>query len=307
LGAARALTPTALLALAAVYVLWGSTTPAIRIAVATIPPFAMAAIRFTIAGALLFAWVRLRGVPMPDGREWLAAAVTGSLLLVLGNGVFTWCMQYLPASIGALFISLSPVFMALFGLWFLRERIAPVAAVGLLLGLAGMAYLLVPGGGGSHLPVVPLIVAILGTIAWALGSIVQRRFVARDVMQASALQMLCSAAILAAFSLIAHERLTAAQFSPQAGGALAFLIVGGSILGFSSYLWLLQHVPVVIASTNAYVCPVVSLIIAVGLLHEPFDGRTAIAAVAIVAGVALMMAVPPSERATPDPAPVPEA
>ncbi len=150
MAAARALTPAALLALAAVYVLWGSTTPAIKVAVTTIPPFAMAAMRFAIAGTLLFAWRRLRGAPLPNGREWLAAAITGGLLLVLGNGVFTWCMQYLPASIGALFFSLSPIFMAIFGLLFLRERIAPVALAGLLLGLAGTAYLIAPAGAAAR-------------------------------------------------------------------------------------------------------------------------------------------------------------
>jgi drug/metabolite transporter (DMT)-like permease len=307
LAAARALSPTAILALVAVYVLWGSTTPAIKVAVATLPPFAMAAIRFAIAGSLLFGWVRLRGAPMPSAREWLAAAITGALLLVLGNGVFTWCMQYLPATVGALFFSLSPIFMALFGLWFLRERIAPVALAGLLLGLAGMVYLIAPGGGAGRLPLVPLIFAFLGTISWAIGSIVQRRFATRNVMQASAMQMLCSAVILAVFSVAAHERLTAAAFTPQASGAVAFLILGGSILGFSSYLWLLQHVSAVIASTYAYVNPVVSMVIAVGLLHEPFGPHTGVAAVAIVAGVAMMMAVPPpSERAVPDTLPVAE-
>ncbi len=291
MSAARSLSPVAVLALAAVYVLWGSTTPAIKIAVTTLPPFAMAAIRFAIAGSLIWTWLRLRRVALPAARDWLAAAVTGSLLLVFGNGLFTWCMQFLPATVGALFFSLSPVFMALFGLLLLHESVAPVAVAGLVVGLAGMAYLLAPGG-GTHLPLWPVAFAVLCTISWALGSIVQRRFVARNVLQASAMQMLCSAVMLAALGFVSGEHLTKAAFAPAALGALGFLIIGGSILGYTAYLWLLHNVPAVIASTYAYVNPIVALAIAVLFLHEPFGAHTAIAAVAIVSGVAMIMMVP---------------
>jgi drug/metabolite transporter (DMT)-like permease len=283
----------AVLALLAVYILWGSTTPAIKIAVTTLPPFEMAAVRFAIAGALIWTWLRLRGVTLPTGREWLGALITGSLLLVFGNGLFTWCMQFLPATVGALFFSLAPVFMALFGFWLLREPVAPVAAAGLVIGLGGMAYLLAPGGTG-HLPLWPVVLAVVCTISWALGSIVQRRLVARNVLQASAMQMLCSAVLLGALGFVSSERLTPAALSPAAIGAVVFLILGGSILGYTSYLWLLHNVAAVIASTYAYVTPIVALAIAVLFLHEPFSLHTAIAAIAIIAGVAMIMAAPPA-------------
>lgn len=279
------------LALAAVYVFWGSTAPAIRVAVQSFPPWYLAGARFFIAGGLLWIYVRARGVALPTRDEWFGAAITGGALLVLGNGIFSWSLQYIPSGIGALFLSLPPLFMAALSFWFFGERITIVAGAGLLLGLIGTAVLIAPSG-ASSLPLVPTIAAVASAVFWAIGSVLPRRFVARDVVQASAMQMLVSGVLLAGMGVVAGERLGPASFNPPALGALAFLIVFGSIVGYSCYLWLMRNASTTLASTYAYVNPVVAIAIGVLLLHETLGGRTVAAAAIILAGVALMVAAP---------------
>jgi len=277
--------------LLAVYVLWGSTAPAIKLAVETLPPWWMAALRFGTAGAILWTWSRVRGVAFPARREWRLAASTGIVLLVIGNGIFSWALQYLPSGIGALFFALSPLFMAIFAFAFYRERLSPLAIVGVCLGLAGMVYLYSPSG-AQHLPAIPTILGVVASVAWAFGSIAQRRLRSSDVVQMSAMQMLCASGVLAIMAIVSREPLTAAAFTPTALGALAYLIIFGSVVGFSAFLWLLNNVPTTLASTYSYVNPVVSLAIGIGLLHEPFSWRLAVGAGVIVLGVAVMMISP---------------
>lgn len=286
-----------LVALAAVYILWGSTAPAIKIAVATMPPWWLAAIRFALAGAALWTWARVRGVALPSAGECGRAAVTGTVLLVLGNGVFAWVLQYIPSGIGALFFALAPLFMAIFAFAFYRERLSRRAVAGIAIGFAGMAFLYSPSG-GQHLPLWPTILGALSSLAWAFGSILQRRSRGSDVVQMSALQMLFAAAALFAIAALSGEHLTAASFAPASVGALLYLVVFGSIVGFSAFLWLLNNVPTTLASTYSYVNPVVSLALGVGFLHESFSWRLGAGAAVIVAGVAVMALAPRHAPAT---------
>jgi drug/metabolite transporter (DMT)-like permease len=290
--------------LAAVWIIWGSTAPAIRIAVATLPPFVLIAGRFLLAGTLLWTYVRLRGVPLPSRRDWLGAAVVGILLLVFGNGLFAWSLQYLDASVGALFFSLTPLLMALFAFAFEREPLSKRAVAGLALGLAGVAYLFAPVG-PSALPVVPMLAGLVSAVAWALGSVLQRRIGASDVVQASAMQMLAAGACGVLVSLASGERVTAAVLRPEGIGAFFYLVVFGSVVGYSCYLWLMRNASTVLASTYAYVNPVVAIVLSVVFLHEALTPRLVVAAVVIVLGVALMLIAPkPDARAEP-PEPVP--
>jgi len=275
----------------AVYVLWGSTAPAIKIAVRSLPPWWLAGIRFGCAGTIMWTWARARGVALPTAREWGLAAMTGVVLLVVGNGIFSWALQYLPSGIGALFFALSPLFMAVFAFAFYRERLSMLAVVGVCLGLAGMAYLYSPSG-AQHLPTLPTVLGVISSIAWALGSVMQRRVRGSDVVQMSAMQMLCASAVLVVMALVGHEPLVIAAFTPAALGALAYLVVFGSVVGFSAFLWLLNNVPTTLASTYSYVNPVVSLAIGIGFLHEAFSWRLAVGASVIVVGVAVMMIAP---------------
>jgi len=279
------------LALGLVYVLWGSTAPAIKVAVTTIPPFAMVAVRFALAGTLLWVWCRARGVALPNAREWRGAAAIGVVLLVAGNGVFSWVVQFMPSGIGALLFALSPLWMAAFGFLLYRERLAPLAACGLTLGLGGMLYLYSPSG-AQGLPLVPTLLGVFTSVAWAFGSIIQRRLASSDVVQMSAMQMLVASLVLATISLCSGERLHLAQFTPPALAALLYLVVFGSIVGFSAFLWVMNNVPTTLASTYSYVNPIVSLAIGVEVLHERFDWHLAVGAAIIVVGVAVMMLAP---------------
>lgn len=277
--------------LIAVYVLWGSTAPAIRVAVATLPPFEMAGIRFLIAGGLLWAFVRWRGVLLPTPREWGGAAMAGITLLALGNGVFAWSLQYLPSSVGALFFSLSPFFMALFAFVLYRERLSVLGAFGLTLGFAGLVYLVAPSG-ASSLPLAPTVAGVFSALAWGLGSMLQRRYAARDLVQSSAMQMLAASGTLLALGVLTGERITVPAMTPHALMAVGYLIGFGSIVGYSCYLWLMRNVSTTLASTYAYVNPIVAIALAVTLLHEPLTPRIVVSGIVIVCGVALMMLAP---------------
>jgi drug/metabolite transporter (DMT)-like permease len=285
-------------ALAAVYVFWGSTSPAIKVAVATVPPWFLVAIRFACAGGLLWLWARFRGVPLPNRRVWKGAALSGIVLLVLGNGTFSWCLQYIPSGIGALFFALCPLWNALIGAIFYKERLAPLAIAGILLGFGGMAYLVAPGG-GENLPLFPTAVGIATSVAWSVGSMIQRRYPATDIAQMSGLQMLIACVFVTAIGALSGERLALAQFTPAATGALLFLIVFGSIVGFSAFVWVARSVPTVLASTYSYVNPIVALAIATFFLHEPLTPHTIIGAATVVAGVALMLLAPALTGGTP--------
>jgi drug/metabolite transporter (DMT)-like permease len=279
-------------ALLAVYILWGSTAPAIKIAVQSIPPFDMAALRFLIAGGILWCWVRLRREPLPTVRDWRGAAITGTTLLTLGNGTFAWCLQYMPSGVGSLFFALTPIWNALIGLLFYRERLSPAAIAGIVLGFGGMAYLVSPSGAeGLALPIVAL--AAASSVMWSVGSMIQRRYPATHFLQMSSMQMLVGFVELGVLGAVSGERLNPAEFTPAATAALAFLIVFGSIVGFSAFIWLTRNVETVLASTYSYVNPIVAIVISVLLLHEPLTWHTFLGAALILAGVALMIRLEP--------------
>lgn len=213
------------------------------------------------------------------------------MMLAVSNGLYLWTLQYLPSGIDSLVFALVPLWVALLAFALYRERIAPLGAVGLAVGLGGMAYLYLPSG-MQHLPAVPSIVALTCSFTWALGAIFQRRLRASNVVQVSGMQMFSASVVLFAMGLCTGERLSAHDFTPSAIGALCFLIVFGSLVGFSAYLWLLNNVPTTLASTYAYVNPIVALGIGIGFLHERFSWPLAAGSATIVAGVALMTFAP---------------
>ncbi len=288
-------------ALASVYVLWGATSPAMRLIVATVPPWWMGAIRFVAAGSVLWAYCRARGLPLPSRSEWFGAALTGTILLVLGNGLFAWTLQYLPSGIGAVFFALAPLWMAILGFFMYGERLSRMAIVGLGVGLGGMIFLYSPSG-AQDLPTWPTVIGVFTSFAWGFGSMIQRRFKTADVVQFAAMQMLCAGPILAVLALLFEKRLALEQFTPVAIGALLFLIVLGSIVSFSAFVWLLRNVPTTLASTYSYVNPIVALAIGIGFLHESFSLNLAIGAGIILLGVALMIAAPKREPLSASPA-----
>jgi drug/metabolite transporter (DMT)-like permease len=271
-----------------------------RVGVQTLPPFAMAAMRFAVAGLLLWTYVRLTRRPWPTRREWVGAAITGTLLLAIGNGLFAWAVQFIPAGIGSLFFCLSPVWMMIFGYAFYRERIPALGIAGITVGIAGMVYLLVPSllraQGTIHLGLLPTLIGIVCAISFGLGSVMGRRFPSTDLIQTSSMQMLAAAAVLIVATLLTGEHVTRAQFTTPAILALSFLIFGGSIVGFSCYLWLVRSAPVTLTGTYAFVNPIVSIALGVALLHEQLTVHTVVAASIVISGVALMVAAPKPAR-----------
>jgi drug/metabolite transporter (DMT)-like permease len=270
------------LALVGVYLIWGSTYLAIRIALTDFPPFLMAAMRFPIAGGLMFAFLRWRGVPAPTPRQWLNCLITGSLLLGLGNGLVCYAEMTVASGIAAVAVASVALFIALFaglyGQWPSRME-----WVGLAVGFVGVVMLNLGGElRGSPLGAAALVLATLG---WAFGSVWSRRQDMPQPMMSAAAQMLCGSLPLALTALARGEHMTA---MPGATSLLAvlYLMVAGSIIGFSAYIFLLHHTRPAVASSYAYVNPPVAMLIGVWLAGEHVETFEILGMVVIVAGVA---------------------
>ena len=283
--------PRLLLALAAVWVLWGSTFAAMRFAVVTIPPFVMVSSRFLIAGAILYAICVARGRARATRDDLIRATVTGAALLLLGNGTTAWTVQFLPTGINSLLLSLTPVWMAIIAFVWGGERPTRLAIIGMVCGFGGLALLLQPKA-TSGLPLWPAIISVIASISWSFGSIYQRRAPkSNDLVLATALQMLIGGGLLAIEAALFGQwtrfdvhAVTAASF-----GGFAWLVVFGSLFAYSAYLYTMQNASAALASTYAYVNPIVAVIIGLLLLHERFTPIEAVASAIILTGVALMM------------------
>lgn len=304
-----------ILAFAAIYVIWGSTYLGIRVAVETIPPFAMAAVRFFIAGLTLLLVLRWRGETMPTRKQWRDSLIVGTCLLLGGNGLVAWAEQYIPSGIAALAIGIQPVFMVITE-WSWRggQRPAPAVFVGMALGFFGVAYLAAPWetASASSLSLPALAAILVGCLSWAFGSIYSRHAKpSPPPMVGAAAQMLAGslslglvAACRGEFSTIHPGAISAASW-----WALAYLIAVGSWVGYSTFVWLLKHSTPARVSTYAYVNPIVAMFLGWLILHEPISPRTAWSAVAIVAAVVIVTTQknrkPVATPAVPDSDPLP--
>lgn len=283
-----------LIAFAAVYVLWGSTYLAIKYAVASIPPFALGASRFVVAGLVLYAAARWRGAPPPDTREWKTAVLTGVLMLAFGNGAVIWSEQAVPSSLVALIVASVPLWMAL--LEWLRPRGVrpkPTMFVGLALGLAGIAVLIGPGAvtDGDRVPLGGALVLVAGSLSWALGSILTRHAGRpRNAFVFSALQMIAASVAFLIMSVAFGELRTfsLSQVRPAAAVGFVYLVICGSLIGYSAYVYLLGAVSPAKAATYAYVNPVIAVLLGWAVAGESIGLRTVLAAAVILAGVALI-------------------
>jgi drug/metabolite transporter (DMT)-like permease len=283
-----------LLAFAAIYVLWGSTYLAIRFAVETLPPFLMAGTRHLTAGLLLYFWNRLRGEPRPKSRDWRVAAGIGALLLLGGNGLVSWAERRVPSGLAALIVASVPLWMTV--LEAAQKRRAPRGAVvaGLLLGLASLGWLVAPGrfGGNGHVDALGAAALLLASISWATGSLYSR--VAKlpvSTFLAVAMEMVSGGLILWGVGLLTGEgaRLDLSAISARSVLALGYLIVFGSLAGFSAYMWLLKATTPARVSTYAYVNPVVAVLLGWALAGEAVTLRTGLAALGIVGAVAIII------------------
>lgn len=288
-----------LAAFAIVYVVWGSTYLAIRFAIETLPSFLMAGARFTIAGAVLYAWSRfLGGAAPPTAAQWRATAVVGVLLLTAGNGLVVWAEHRVPSGVAALLVGGVPCFMVLFE-WLRRggTRPGPRVVAGLLLGLAGLLWLVGPEAvmGGGRADVLGAAALVVASASWAAGSIFSRQAPMPPApFLSTAMQMLTGGAALLAIGMLSGEPWA---FDPAAVSARSlfgwlYLIVFGSIVGFSAYVWLLRASTPAAVSTYAYVNPVVAVLLGWLLAGEELTVRMLVAAAVIVSGVALITLAP---------------
>ena len=281
----------AYVAWAVVCLVWGTTYGAIRLAIDTIPPLLMSSARWMVAGVLLLVVLRLRGEALPGRGSWGALAVVGILLIGFGNGAVVLAEQVVPSGLTAVLVAVTPFWMI--GI----ERFTANAPAltrrhigGLVLGFLGVVVLVWPelrGGTGSAF-LVGVAATQFACLGWSAGSNYARRLKKhRSVLGAAALQMVFGGLFLFAAALARGEQLTE-PISVQSWGAVAYLVFVGSILGFSAYVYVLEHLPLSLVSLYAYVNPIIAVALGSVVLGEPVTPRLIVASVAVLAGVAIV-------------------
>jgi drug/metabolite transporter (DMT)-like permease len=293
---ARATRGQIIAAFASIYLVWGSTYLAIRYAIETIPPFVMGGSRFLISGILLYAWSRWRGAPAPTLIQWRNATIAGAFLLLGGNGAVVWAEQMVPSGLTALLVSILPFWLVMIE-WARppRRRPSAVVLIGLVVGFFGIVVLIGPGniGGEGSVSLTGAVVLILGSLSWAIGS-----FWSRDAalpesgLMTTGMEMLGGGLLLFLAGVVTGELAgfdLSAVSTPSLVGWI-YLIVFGSLIGFTSYIWLLDKVSPARLGTYAYVNPVVAVILGWAIAGESLSWRTGIAAVIVICAVALITA-----------------
>ena len=282
-------------ALIAVYLLWGSTYLFVHFMTEQMPPLYMASVRFLIAGAILYSYARLTGTPNPQPRQWVGAGIAGGLLLTVANGCMTLTLQYIPTGMAALLAATLPVFLlAMNWVGFARARPANLALLGLALGLFGVFFLIKPdkfsGSGSDRNTLIGAGLIVICNLGWALGTLLSPRLTMPAPRISSGCQMLVAGAMLFTISVIFEQTtpLTILQAPPKALGSLLYLVIFGSIVGFSAYVWLAQNAPPQLVSTYAYVNPVVAVLLGATFAGETLTGQTLVGAAIVLVGVVLI-------------------
>lgn len=272
-------------ALACTYLIWGSTYLAIKYAIESFPPFIMVGIRFTVAGALLYAILRGMGYAAPSLIQWRGAALVGLLLPVLGNGTVSHVQLHVSSSVAALAIATAPIWMAIFSsLW--GHRISRREWLGIAIGLVGILLLNTRGSlQGDWLSAFLLMFA---AASWSLGSVWSKHMAMPQGLIGAASQMLCGGLIAFMFSAAFGEQWPA-EISTRSWAAILFMIVFGSIVAFSAYHWLLHNVRPMVASSNTFVNPVVAFVVGVWFADEQIHAMEYIALAVILVGVFLVL------------------
>ncbi len=278
-----------------IYVVWGSTYLAIKWGVATIPPFVMGAVRFLLAGGSLYAFMRARGAPRPTLSEWRASAIIGALLLFVGNGAVSWASQRVSSGLTSVIVATVPLWLVLCEAWQGRPpRLAQV--IGVAIGLVGVGLLVLPVGGERQAAVDPIgaVVLATGALSWTVGSLYSRTAKqSSSAALAIAMQMLTGGMCMLVLSLVLGEwqRVTPQSVSTGSLLSLLYLATFGSLIGFSTYMWLLKVASATAVGTYAYVNPVVAVLLGVALGGERLPSLAWVAMSVIVGGVALVSLV----------------
>jgi drug/metabolite transporter (DMT)-like permease len=276
-----------------IYVVWGSTYLAIRWGVETIPPFIMGGTRFLIAGSLMYGYSRFRGAQKPTLTEWRNSAIVGALLLFVGNGAVSWAEQRVSSGMTSLLVATVPLWLVLCEV-VQGQRPGLAKWAGVALGLVGVGLLVLPADGNlSSAAVEPAgaVVLALGSLSWTIGSLYSRTAaLAKPASIAIAMQMLVGGAMLLVLSLVSGEltSLHREAISMTSLYSLLYLIVFGSLIGFSTYMWLLTVASPTAVGTYAYVNPVVAVLLGVVFAGERIPAQAFLAMLVIVSGVAMV-------------------
>jgi drug/metabolite transporter (DMT)-like permease len=280
-----------MLAFAIIYFVWGSTFLAIRVGVHEVPPLLYAAMRFFTAGAVLFAWMRLKGTPSPKLREWASASLLAVCIFVLDYGLLFWAEKRVPSGIAAVMLATIPVFMALSEIIFLRtQRLTFRLALALLIGIVGVLILVSRSLSLGEAAIDPrgALALVIAAISWSVASALTRKLPLPDSkVMSSGSQMLVGGILLALAAAILGEfrGFHIETVSRGAWFALAYLIVAGSIVGFTAYVWLIHHESPTKVGTYAYVNPVVAVIIGYFLGGEAVGPRTLLGTLLVLVSV----------------------
>lgn len=292
-----------LLAFGIIYFVWGSTFLAIRVGVAEVPPFLLAAMRFFIAGAALLGWVIARREPLPAAREWGSATLLALLIFVFDYGLLFWAEQRVPSGVAAVMLATIPAFMALSEIVVLRtQKLTMRLAVALLIGIGGVAVLLsrTLNLGGAAVDRAGAVALMVAAISWSVSAALTRKLPlpASKVMSSGA-QMLVGGVLLAGSAGLLGEfrNFHLASVSRGAWFALAYLIVAGSIVGFTAYVWLLHHESPTKVGTYAYVNPVVAVMIGYLFGGETLGLRTVLGTLCVLISVVVITTAPAKKPA----------
>jgi drug/metabolite transporter (DMT)-like permease len=298
--------------LVAVWLLFGSALVAVRVGVhgaGAVPPFLFSGTRLLVAGGILLTWSAWRSGWRLDLRlvDVAAATAVGLGLMACGQGAASWASQYAPAGILAVLVTTVPVWIVLLSWLFLRQRPALPVLLGILTGFAGVAFLASPSG-GAHVPLVPALVVLGGSLAWAAAALyASRAAITRRPLTATGIQLLAGGAVQTVLGVVLGEvgGVHAAAVAGPAGLAWLFLLAGPSLIGFPLFTRLMATTPPAVANTQSYVSPVVTLLLGWLLLSEPVSPRTVVAAGVILASVALIVTANSRRSAPEDEADVP--
>jgi len=287
-----------LLAFAIIYFVWGSTFLAIRIGVREVPPFLLAGMRFLVAGLVLYVWTRMRGTPSPTAREWGSASMLAILIFVFDYGFLFWAEKRVPSGIAAVMMAMIPVFMALGEIAFLRtQRLTMRLGFALLLGIAGVAVLVghTVSLGEAPIDTTGACALLVAAVSWSVAASLSRKLAlpAAKAMSSAAQMLAGGVLLLTAATLLGEFRGFHAQSVSQGAWlALAYLIVAGSIIGFTAYVWLIHHESPTKVGTYAYVNPLVAVLVGYFLGGEAIGPRTIAGTLLVLVSVVVITTTP---------------
>lgn len=277
-----------------IYFIWGSTYLAIRYAIETIPPFMMAGVRFTLAGLLLYTFMRLTGTPNPALKQWRNLVIVGAFLFLGGNGLVVWAEQFITSGLAALLVSLLPLWLIMLD-WLWAGGPAPTVRglAGIGLGIAGVVVLLDPVQlADTRIDLTGALVVVFASFLWAVGSIYSKKFrQPKSIFMSAACQMIGGGVALLLTSILTGEwgHFIAVEISAVSVSAFFYLVVFGSIIAISSYVWLLQNAPAASVSTYAFVNPAVAIFLGWLIAGERINFHIILGAMIILSGVILVI------------------